>query len=309
MDTTLSVFFNIDRTFVIIADRTEKGLILKYVNSTNLPVDLEMPDRDDSAAGMAELQEILDSEKGGFDRVAVTLPAENAFITQFPAKEGLEKKDMIKLVKLELEQIFPNSNMKHFAVNVIPFEKDKNGNIRMMAVIISKNVLESVKNIFEPLGLGIDNIEIAQLNAHSSFIYNYPETKNDPVVFVNVQEKFLDISLIKDQKPYYYNLASYESNEQIGEVFENEFNKMTENNIDEVKAAYFFGSALTKDINMMCWETGMMLGIETKRLNPFRMVRSEVSQREQEYVARIFHLYPGPVGACIPPVHTKIKLA
>lgn len=309
MDTTLSVFFNIDRTYLIIADRTEKGLVLKYVNSTNLAIDLEIPDSENSKSGMEELQEILDSKKGEFSRIAVTLPAENAFITQFPAKDDLEKEDITKLVNLELNQMYPQSNMKHFAVNVIPFEKDKNGKSKMMAVIISKNILESVQNIFEPLGLGIDNIEIAQLNAHSSFIYNYPETRNDPVVFVNVQEKFLDISLIKDQKPYYYNLASYEAPENIGEVFENEFNKMIENNIDQVKSAFFFGSGLTKDINMMCWETGMMLGIETKRLNPFRMVRSKVSQREQEYVSRIFHLYPGPVGGCIPPAHTKIKLS
>jgi hypothetical protein len=309
MDTTLSVFFNLDRTYVLIVDRTEKGLILKYVNSTNNPVDLEMPESEHSLKGMEEIKEIIGEHKDSFSRVAVTLPAEYTFISQFPAKNALDKEQIKKLVNLELNQVFPESNMKHFSVNAYPFEKDKQGNFRMMAVIISKKVLESTKQMFEPFGMDIDNMEIAQLNAHSAFLYNYPETATDPVVFVNVQDKFLDISLIKDKKPCYYNLASYDSKESIGEVFENEYNKMIENNVEMIKSAFFFGSALTKDVNMMCWETGMMLGIETKRLNPFRMVRSQISDREKEYCARIFHLYPGPVGACIPPLHTKIKLA
>lgn len=309
MDVTLSVYFNLDKTYVLLIERSEKGLNLKYVNSTNNPVDLEMPDTDRSRLGIEEFHEIINDINGQFDRVAITLPAENAFITQFPAKENLDRDDMVDLVNLELSQVFPNSNMKEFSITVIPFAKDKKNKLKMMAVIISKQIIETCYSLFKPFGIEIDNMEISQLNAHSSYIYNYPETNTNTVVFVNVQDRFMDISLLKDKEPLYYSLAAYDSPANIGEIFEKEYNKMIENVVDEIKAAYFFGSGLNKEINMMCWETGMMLGIETKRLNPFRMMKSSVDQRTKDYCSRVFHLYPGPVGACIPPVHQREKLA
>lgn len=308
MDTSLSVFFNVDRTYVLLVERNARGLNLKYVNSTNNAIDLESPDNEESLLGIDEFNDILSALEGKFQRVAVTLPAENVFISQFPAPSENDEEQIKKLVNFEISQIYPQSGLKDFSIRVVPFEKDKNGKSMMMGVVLSKQIIDTISSLFKEKNIEVDNMELSQFNAHSSYIYNYPENKDDAVILVNVQKRFLDISLLKKGLPVYYTLASFDNPEKIGEIFESEFNKMIDGYVDEVKSAFFFGSGLTKDINMMCWETGMMLGIETKRLNPFRMMRSELSDREKEYCSRVFHLYPGPVGACIPPKHERIKI-
>ena len=309
MDNTLSVYFNVDKTYITLVERSKEGLKLKYLNSTDAPVVLENPDDPSSKEGIDQLDSIIENLKNDFQRISVTLPSESTFVTQFPGKENIKRSELEKMVKLEISQIYPQYNMKEFSITIVPFLKNKKDKQNMLAVILSKDIIKNTNEIFAKHGFDIDNMEISQLNAHSAFNYNYPELSDKTVALMSLQDKFIDISIIQNQLPVYYNLVSLSEPDNIGEVIEKEYNKITSNFTDSITSFYLFGSGLTKDLNMKCWETAMMLGAESKRLDPFRFLKTELDERDKEYCSRVFHLYPAPVGGCIPPKHERIKLA
>lgn len=308
MSKTLSVFFNIDRTYLTLVDGKKEGMELLYLNTTESRIDLEFPDSDASVLGAQELEIMMSEFAADVDRLTVTLPAESVLVTKFPSKENISKDDLCKLVDFELRQNFPQFNYNEFTISATPLEPRLDGKLMMLGVIIPNNIFDTASKVLKPVGKNIDFIEISQLNAHSSFLYNYPETAKSNVALISVQSQFLDISLSKDGKPAYYSLQSFSSIDKIGEIIEKEFARILTENAQTIDTAYFFGSGLTKEILMICWETAMMLGIEAKRLNAFRMMKTGLSKREREYCSRTFHLYPACIGASIPPYHERIKL-
>lgn len=308
MSKTLSIFFNIDRTYLTLVERTDEGLDLLYLNSTENKIDLENPDTDEYLLGVKELQDLLVNVKDNFDRLTVTLPAESVLVSKFPGKEDLESSELKKLIDFELRQTFPQFNYDDFAISITPLAPNSNNKKMILTVIIPNQIFNSCSEILMPLGKTIDNIEISQLNAHNAFMYNYPEFSEKCVALLSVQNQFIDISLIKNGMPAYYNLASFSSTEQIGEMVEKEFEKMLAENTDAIDGAYFFGCGLTKDIMLSCWETSMILGLEAKRLNAFRMMKTSFGKREREYCSRTMQLFPACIGGALPPYHKRIKL-
>jgi hypothetical protein len=178
----------------------------------------------------------------------------------------------------------------------------------MMGIIIPAFDYNACAKILKPVTKYIDKIEVSQFNAHSAFLYNYPEKAKNTVVLVGIQSNFVDISLVKNGKPVYYNLARLDSPDQIGELCENEFNKLTEEYVDVIHNSMFFGSALTKDMLIQTWEISMMLGIESEKLNAFRMTTTQLDERRREYCSRVSHIFAPCVGACVPAYHERYKL-
>lgn len=309
MSKTISIFFNTDRTYVTLVEKHKDGLELIYLNSTESRIDLENPDSDESVLGAQELEIMLDDLKtSGYSRVTLTMPAESVLVSKIPGGDSMKETDIKKLVNFEIRQNFPQFSFEDFTISVTPFATNNDGKQKMLCVIVPNDVLQVATNLIKTLSHKVDHIEISQLNAHSALLYNYPELIDKNVALVSVQNQFIDISLSKSATPSYYNLASFSSPEQIGEVIENEFQKILSECADTIDAAFFFGNRLNKDIMMSCWETSMMLGIEAKRLNPFRMMRTELESREREYCSRSFQLYPACVGGSLPPYHKRIKL-
>ncbi len=305
MSKTLSVFFNIDRTYLTVVEHTPKGLSLDYINSTKNRINFE--NLGASLEGINELHEMFDKLPEGIVRTTVTVPAEGVMVTQFPGRKNLSNSDLQKLINLELRQIYPQFNFEDFKITITPFLANNNKQT-MLAVIIPMEDYETINRIMEPLNLPITNIEISQLNAHSCFIYNYPEMVDKTVALLSVQSQFMDFSIIKNGSPAYYSLSSISNPELVGEVFENEYNKIIPSVFDSLDAVYFFGSGLNKNVSMALWETSMLLGImESKRLNAFRMMLSNLDRRDREYCSRTFQLYPACVGGCLPTKHEHIK--
>ncbi len=306
MSKTLSVFFNIDRTYLTVIEHTANGLSLEYVNSTKSRINFE--NLGASIKGVDELHELFNQLPDGIARATVTMPAEGVMVAQFPGRSDLSKKDLEKLVSLEIRQIYPQFNFEDFKITLTPFLASNTKKQTMLAVIIPLEDYETINRIMEPLNLPITNIEISQLNAHSCFLYNYPEMRDKTVALLSVQNQFMDFSIVKNGTPAYYSLSNISRIDAIGEVFENEYNRIVPSLFDSIDAVYYFGSGLTKDVSMMLWETSMLLGImESKRLNAFRMMLSNLDKRDKEYCSRAFQLYPACVGGCMPARHDFIK--
>lgn len=308
MSKTISIFFNTDRTYLTLVDKKPDGLELLYLNSTEGRIDLENPDNDESVLASQELQILFDDIRGDFDRLTITLPSESVLVSKIPGKADFTNDELRKLVNFEIKQSFPQFNFEDFTVSVTPMSPGLDDKIKLLCVITQNDLLNSAATIISPLQHRIDNIEISQLNAHSAFLYNYPELADKNVALACIQSNFIDVSLSKAGEPGYYSLASFSKPDQVGEVIEKEFSKILNEAALTIDAAFFFGSGLSKDVMMSCWETSMMLGMEGKRLNPLRMMRSALGAREREYCSRSFQLFPACIGGSLPAYHNRIKL-
>ncbi len=307
MSKTVSVFFNVDRAYVTMVDKTENGLELLYLNSTQSRIDLENPTNDDSVLGIQELK-LFFSELKDFDRVTVTLPAENVLVTKFPGNDEMTPSQIRRLVDFELKQNYPQFNYDDFTVSVTTLSPKLDNTQMMLAVIIPNQIYLAASDIVATLGKPVDSIEISQLNAHTAFMYNYPEHADKNAVLLSIQNQFIDVSLSKNGQPAYYSLVSYSDVNQIPEIVEREFEKIKAESCDTINYAFYFGAALTKDVAMMCWETAMLCGFEGMRLNAFRMMKTNLGKREREYCSRTLQLYPPCIGGALPYYHKRIKL-
>lgn len=308
MKRILSVFFNIDRTYITIVEPNEKGLELVYLNSTETNIDLENIEDEFSQEAVQEFISLLKTIEVEITNITVTIPAESVLVSQFPGRPGMEENEMRKLISLEIKHAYPQFNAEDFSSNIIPMERRLDGQLLMLAVIIPKQIVYSCLEILSVFNLPIENIEISQLNSHTSFLYNYPEHQDKTIAIMGVQSNFMDISVIHKGKPMYYDLVSLPDKNAIGEVFETEYNKIIASVVDKIDMAYFFGTGLTRDMYIAAWETSMLINIGFGRLNTFRMMTTQFDTRDREYCSRTMHIYPPCIGGSFPAYHEKIKL-
>ena len=305
---TLSLFFSADRTYLAVLEEIKKGLRLIHVNSTSQEIDLFNAKDELLKAGIDEFNGILNTLPEKIEQLVITLPAEHVLVSKFPGNENISMVDLRKLVELEIKQNFPQFNYQDFTSTVIPLLPGMDKRPMLMGIIIPKDIYVTCKNLLEPLDLPIKNIEISQLNTHSAFIYNYPEHSDKAVAFFGIKKRFIDISVIKDKKPLYYNLVSYKDHESICDICHSEFTRIVSEYIEKIDYAYFFGYSLTKEILDKAKQELSANVEHIGRLNAFRMMTANISERERYYCSRTAHIYPPCIGACIPSYHKRIKL-
>ena len=307
MSRTLSVFLNSDRVYVAAFEPTSKGLSLVYLNSTESPFDPEFPEDDRSVLASQELA-IYIEDAGAVSGATICLPAESALVRQIPAKQDMTKDELEKLVHLEIRSAFSQFDPSAFYSRVIPLAPRLDTRQSMLAVMIQKNYVRACENLFAGTNIPVLNFDISQLNAHNAFIYNYPEQHDKTVAIMGVQNQFIDVSVIQNRKPLYYNLASYTSPEEIGAICENEFTRIMTDYAGFIDSAYLFGLGLTKPMLETAQQTLMGLVMESGRANAFRMVSTKLAERDKQYCAATAHIFMPCVGAVLPPYHETIKL-
>lgn len=308
MSQILSIFFNIDRTYLSVTEPTTKGLSLSYVNSTLNYIDLENLDDNGSLKGIEELDLILSNLDFTIDKIDVTIPAESVLVTQFPGRTGMSEIELRELIALEIRQAYPQFNPNDFSSNLIPMGDRLDGQSMMLAVIIPFEIVKSVHKILGKYDIPINNIEISQLNAHNSYLYNYPENIYKTTAIVGVQNNFIDLSIIKNMKPIYYDLISFTDKNQIGILLLEEFDILNTSVANDIEDIFFFGTGLTNDVLTVAEQTFEGTGINHKRLNAFRMVITKLTEREIEYCSRTMHIYPPCIGGSFKAYHDRIKL-
>lgn len=304
----LSIYFNTDRTYLTLVREAPKGLALEYINSTEHPILLENPESETSILGFKELEKYLYDIKSNVTRVAVTLPSENVLVTQFTSESDEDLDELTKIVDKEIRNIYPQFTYQNFTSSIVPLGFELNGLRNMMAIIISKQDFESCKKFLHNFNLAVDIVEISQLNAHSAFIYNYPEHLKKNVAIIGIQNQFVDLSIIKNTQPIYYNLLNFKNKKEIPFVCDNEL-AVFQNKYDiPVEEIFLFGIGLNKQILTETEELFTHKEVKVSRMNAFRMMSTFLSDREKEYCRRTAHLYPPCIGACINPYHKRYKI-
>ena len=309
MKKILSIFLNLDRTYLTGMSMDEDGVSLDYINSTIHHIDLEGFKSDESRNGTSELNKNFLEMDFEPDEISVTLPSESVFVTKFPVNLDLSDDEISQMLNLEIRQMYPQCEREEFITFIVPLLPENPKLHQMMGVIVPKENLIAIDELVKVLNKPVVNFDIAQLNAHTSFLYNYPEMADKTVLFLSLQGQFMDVSILKAGQPVYYNILAISDYNQTGDILEKEYAKIVPDYVNGIEACYFFGAGLTKNISMMLCETAGLLGIfEAKRLNAFRMVKSNLSKREKEYCARTFHIFPACIGAALPSQHKIINV-
>jgi hypothetical protein len=308
MKKILSVYFAEDRIYLVLAKPSDKGLILNWAGSTEHHVDFPNINDEPSILAAQELEAILTGlNMNEIGRVSVTLPADVALITQFPGKVDISMEHLQKMVDLEIRQAYPLFNYEDFSSSVHKLSPKNDGSQMMLAVILAKQDFENARKLMATLNKPISNIEINQINSHSAFLYNYPEKGWQTVGLMSVQKNFIDFSVLKAGVPSYYSLISH-SGRNIGEILNNEIEKISSIQSGKIDTLFFFGSGLNKELFDELSNAADELGLSNGRLNAFRMMKSDLDERQREYCSRTSHIFPGCIGGCIPSYHERIKL-
>lgn len=309
MRRTLSIFFNIDRTYLTGVSKVGSTLSLDYINSTIHKIDFENTQSEETQNGMTELMNIISEMDFKPDEISVTLPSESVLVSKFPGNTNMNEKSLKALVALELRQTYPQFNFDDFSIQLVPMTVQKSKKQMMLAVIITKEDLKTIEDLLEPLGKKISKFDISQMNAHSAFIYNYPEFRAGNIMILGLQGQFMDISVVMDGLPAYYNLIRYDGLGSLQEKIENEYNQIVPNVCDNLDAMLYFGSGMTKTVATELINISSQLDIaDTKRLNGFRLMKSSLDERQREYCSRTLQIYPACIGGCLPTKHTIMTL-
>jgi len=176
-NTTLSVYLNIDRIYLTATKVEDNRATLIFIESTDHHLDLENQNSEQSKLAISELEAILSQITFTPDRTTITLPAESIFITKFPAQPNFKQDQLKQLVNLELRQAYPEFSFENFNVKLAPIVAPKSGNQTMVGMMILKSDLDFINKLFAKYNLRIDNFEISQFAAYSSFMFNYPEMR------------------------------------------------------------------------------------------------------------------------------------
>lgn len=314
MNTILSVFFANDRVYLSGVKPHSTGMELVYLNSTEHSIDLEKeidldnPEGNLSLLGSQELEIILEDLTIKPTQLTVTLPVDSVQISQFPGDDSLSEKQLKELVNLEIRQTYPEFSSTNFVANIVPLAAKMDNKKMMMAIIIQKKSYENCKKFLSPLNLPISRIEMGQLTTHTAFLYNYPEFADKNVMLIGVEKKFVDISVVKGQKPIYYNTAKYKQLNELGEIMMIEFDTIQTEFVEKVDATFFYGPQLTHEFLEMMKPNVLAFVSETGRVNAFRMMKTKLDKRDREYASRAAHIFPPCIGSAIPSYYKKLAI-
>lgn len=307
MESILSLFFSPERTYLASFELTQNGLKLLKIGTTSGPIDLENLEAPLNQNYLQELLNIVSDLNNNTNLLTVSIPMEYVIITQFPGRPNITTDEITSVINIEIRQNYPQFNPEEFPTYLFQLAPRKEQTY-FLASIIPIKIFQSIKKISNKMNKIVQRIEISQIAAHNSLLYNYPEDKEKLVAIFNVSDKFIDYSVIKGNDFYFYNLIKYNTQEQIPSLIDQNLNKVINEFQIQISSLYFFGTHLNK---ILLDKVHKHFGSEVesiKRLNPFRLVTTELDEPSQQICARLAHHFPPCVGSILPELHKKVKV-
>lgn len=307
MKSNLSIYFGTDRTYLALIESQSKGLCLKYIDSTDHPIDLDNPESHNSKEGLDEFFYLVEAIPEQYHFINLGLPLELALITQFPARPKISKDEIMSIVNIEMRQVYPQFDPAQFPTYLFQLKERKNSSF-YLAVIIPRKIYENIKNITTRLNCLVEKIEISQVNSHNALLYNYPEFFSKNVGIFNIQDGFIDFSIINGKQFISYSLIKYNKFDEIPDLIIKHIEGIQKEIDISLEACFLFGISLTRDLFEFTASKISKDTLTIKKLNPLRMFTTSLSERERAYCSRIAHILPPCIGASIPVYHDRIKI-
>jgi len=302
MEKVLSIYFNTDRTYITKVIHNPEGLELDYINSTTSPIDIESIHLDPSLSILRDIEIILDKIPNDYEKINIIFPADSIMIAQMPSKLDIKKEEIVDLVSLEIKKFYPNLNITNFEIQVFQLPVSQSQSFSQIAIIIQKSDIDFFNGFFKKYNKKINFTYASQIAAANAFLYNYPELVEKYSVIAGAQNNYLDITILKNNQLVYLGLVNYQNTAEIPELLEQEINKLMGSVVPELNGGlFYYGNDINKEVSMALWEISMLLGLEGKRLNAFRMIKTQLDARDREYLSRTLQIYPSCIGGTIPP--------
>ncbi|MFC2131222.1 hypothetical protein ACFLSQ_07285 [Bacteroidota bacterium] len=307
MKKLLSVYFGNYRTYFSVITPTEKGFELKSINSINHTINSSNNDLlfEDTDSG---IKEILNDFGKDIKSVSVSIPASAVHTAFVPQPSQMNYQDIKKLIELEIRLAYPERCYEDFIASAIPMTSKSGSAEYMLAVIIPKSFINSCKDFLSSLDIPIDNIEISQFTAHSALMYNYPERRKEAAVLINVDRKSLEISAVIAGKLAYYNFSRTSESNQIVNKYTKELEKIKEDYAGTIDSVYLFGEGLDFDLITRAKQELKNSVSNVFKLNAFRMLTTQLSEKHREYCSLMAHVFPPCIGSSLPAYHNKIAI-
>jgi hypothetical protein len=299
MKNTLSFHFESDITTICGLSKNSKGLELLSVDTVHQGIPPLGDNIEIFKSGLSKVLKKVESQIKEAERITISLPAETSLAKQIPYIDSTEEDKLRELLTFEIELLFPKFTVDDFYVKLFPIEGKNKSAQMQLAILMEKNLMQVIQDTFEKFGKSVDVFQVRQLAAHATFMYNYPESITNTVVILGIQEKFLDVSILREGKLIYYDLASFNSIKDIGTICQTEITKLLSGTVSFIDNVYLFGNSLTAESLSLAHASLFGIIQKVERINAFRMITTNLDQRTKEYCSRTSHLFVPCIGSAL----------
>lgn len=303
MESTLTISFNTQRTYLCGMQSGEKGLELSYVHTMNEYLDISHDDCMEGE-GIALLHEALSSLAVQPKSIVAVLPPELMLMQLMPAIPLGSAQDASDMLNLEIMQNSPDHSIEDYHAQLYTLTPKLDGSELMLAVLIERAATERVQRMIGALGIPIRDYCSRQLAAHAALRYNYPELNDKSVIVFGIKGKTIEVSALNKGWLSYYNVVTVANAGAISDACDAEVEKVLAGHVPFLDAGIMYGEGLTREIlaAVQMRLSGLLQSVE--RLNAFRMTTAPtLDERTRMYCSRMAQVFAPNVGAALPPIH------
>jgi hypothetical protein len=291
-----SLYFGKHSTILIVLERNDNGYTLLYIKNLDNILDLNAISADNSTAAINEISKIL--SQFNISDFFVTLNPSYYIATQIPGSLKENKNEFIRLVDMSIKQHNPIKRINDFRIKSIPVNSALQTEL---VTIIDKNIIIAIESIVAMFGYEVTDINPTHIAAINAYNFNYPEKIVSTSILVQLLDNVFEFGIISNNKILGYEYCIIENNIPISTIVENKLNQIVQNyNSININCIYYYGDTLTKKEYVECWEIGMIISGDSKRLNPLRLMSSNLEQRDKDYCARMFQILTPCIGGALP---------
>lgn len=301
----LSLYFGRTQVFVAEMEAKQNGMYLNFINSTDHPVNIA--DLSNSDEATEELRSMISSREKP-EHLLVTLLSSEATICTFPGELSMPREEIEALVDLEIVNLFPGKSKQDFTIIIYDLAERMDGNKMLMALLIDNEKMKNIRKVLEFMEMPISKINISMLTAQNSLLFNYPEYRDKAVATIEINDYYVEISAMNEGTPLYLSRTRHNSVEEIPAILEAEFNKIMTHYISYIETAFIGGIYLTYDLLQACEAKLAEFLMTIIKLNTFKRIKPNVSEREKSYCKNTSHIFPPCIGAALPSAAKYIVL-
>lgn len=297
----LSLYFGGSQVFWAEMEAKPNGMYLNHINSTSKPIILDIPEDnpDINQEASEELCNMLTQlEKP--NHVLVSLLSNELTISYFPGDIAMPREDIEALVDLELVNLFPDKSKDDFTILVYDLAERMDGNKMLMALLIPNEKLRVIRETLDFMDMPISKVNISMFTAQNSLLFNYPDYREKAVAAIEINDDYVEISVLNEGTPLYLSRVKHEAAAEIPAILEAEFNKIMTHYISYIETAFIGGIYLTYDLLQACEAKLAEFLMTCVKLNTFKRIRPNVSDREKSYCKNTSHIFPPCIGAALP---------
>lgn len=300
MNTTLSVYFGSERTYIALLNTAREGMEVLHVNA--FPQTLRSED------DVPMLSQIISKDLapyfGMVQMVNFSIPIEKVYIYQVPNADLTRKAEIKTLLNEEIKQVEPEKTADDFSIMLIPGHATEDGSKHMLAVMTDLALIDMCKQCFAPFKVPLKFTQNSQFAAHSAGILNYPEYAKKTIAILGVQNRFIDVSVISEGNLAFYSLYGIPEKEDFGSVCGKVLTSVLPQYLPPPDIALLYGEGLRKDL---LDALSSAVTIPTMRFNAFRGLLSTTSLGISSIALcnKAAHVFPPVIGASLKPLQEK----